>query len=126
MTTTTKRALFIPRTYVEPTLQLHSDGGSWLPNIDLIEGKTHFHVYVDVPSLGAADLKLSRSGARTRVRGERQPPYSVSAGAVELRGERLYGAFELCVRVPDSYEKRWQEGSVDGGVLRLTYKIDDD
>ena len=54
--------------------------------------------------------------------GRREAPRA----AVELRGERLYGAFQMCVRVPDAYEKRWTEGSVERGVLRLTYRIDDD
>ena len=58
------------------------------------------------------------------IRGGRAPPYH-GAGAQELRGERLYGTFSLSVRVPDYYEKRWHEGKLKDGVLKLSYKVDD-
>lgn len=95
----------------------------WLPHVDLCEGSDAFLILVDVPSLSAKDLTISRSGAHTRVKGGRSPPYG--DGAVELRGERLYGSFDLIVRVPEQYEKRWQAGSLEDGVLRLSYRIDD-
>ena len=114
-----------PRAYVEPPLQLLSaGGGDWLPHVDLSEGPRAFVVLVDLPSLAATDLSLSRVGARTRIRGGRRPPYR--EGAEELRGERLYGDFSLTVRVPDMYEKRWHEGKLANGVLRLSYSADDD
>lgn len=88
----------------------------------MTEAHDAFRVLVDLPSLSACDLQLSRSGTCTRVRGERSPPYSKNA--TELRGERLYGRFVLAVRVPDAYETRWQEASLANGVLRLTYRAD--
>ena len=60
---------------------------------------------------------------RTKVRGQRAPPYGDVA--TELRGERLYGAFNLVVRVPDLYEKRWQSGALQNGVLRIRYRADE-
>ena len=117
-------SLLLPRAMIEPTLQLLSESGAWLPHVDLIEGSSAFVVLVDVPSLSAGQIAISRSGSHTRVRGERSPPYG--DGAVELRGERLYGSFRLVVRVPDHYEKRWQTGSLDNGVLRLSYRADEE
>jgi HSP20 family molecular chaperone IbpA len=81
-------------------------------------------VIVDVPSLSSKQLTISRSGACTSVRGGREPPHG--DGATELRGERLYGRFHLLVRVPDQYEKRWSKGTLEHGVLRLSYKADDE
>jgi HSP20 family protein len=112
------------RPLIEPTLQLLSEVGDWLPHVDLCEGRNAFVVVVDVPSLTARDLNISRSGAHTRVRGGRTPPFS--EGAVELRGERLFGRWALSVRVPDTYEKRLSEAKLTDGVLRLTYKADID
>ena len=88
------------------------------------EGADAFTVLVDVPSLSACDLTLSRSGAHTHIRGGRAPPYG--DGATELRGERLYGRFHLVVRVPDEYEKRWRAGDIENGVLRLSYRADEE
>ena len=80
---------------------------------------------VDLPGLRASDLKLSRSGSLTRLAGQRGAPYSPET-AEELRGERPYGAFELSVRVPDRYHKRWHEAALTDGVLRLSYAADAD
>ena len=94
-----------------------------MPHVDLCEGARAYVVLVDLPSLASSDLALSRAGAITRIRGGRRPPFR--QGAEELRGERLYGDFSLSVRVPDLYEKRWHEGKLANGVLRLSYKLDD-
>ena len=104
-------------------MQLLSEGGLWLPQVDLIEGRQFFGVFVDLPSLGPQDVAISRKGAHTSVRGQRAPPYGDVA--TELRGERLYGAFNLVVRVPDLYEKRWQSGALQNGVLRIRYRADE-
>ena len=77
-----------------------------------------------MPSLAASDLQISRSGAHTRIRGGRSPPWRDRTDALELRGERLYGSFSLAVRVPDTYEKKWCAASLVDGVLRLRYRID--
>ena len=112
----------VSRLWAQPTLTLLSEGGEWLPHVDILEGLDAFTVLVDLPSIGSSDLSLTRSGANTRVRSGRRPPYG--EGATELRGERLYGEFALSVRVPDNYEKRWTEGKLQNGVLRLSYRVD--
>jgi len=83
-------------------------------------------VLVDLPALSAADLSISRQGAKTIVRGGRKPPYAPGQAIEEVRTERRYGRFVLTVRVPDMYEKRWQEGKLANGVLRLSYAMDED
>ena len=112
----------------QPTLHLSSENDAWLPHVDLYEGPDAFEVLVDVPSLAPSDLHISRSGSHTRVRGGRSPPYNAGGpgGAVELRGERLYGTFQIALRVPDQYEKRWSTGELGNGVLRLRYRTDED
>ena len=48
---------------------------------------------VDLPALSAADLSISRQGAKTIVRGGRKPPYAPGQAIEEVRTERRYGRF---------------------------------
>ena len=122
--------------FAEPTLQLVADGdcdgkstmgaAEWLPHVDLCEGLGAFTVLVDLPALSATDLAISRQGAKTIVRGGRKPPYPQARVLEEVRTERRFGRFVLTVRVPDTYEKRWQQGKLADGVLRLSYAVDED
>ena len=90
----------------------------------MCEGTDAFVLLVDVPGLQPDDLRLARTGSLTRVSGSRTAP--CVEGTEELRGERPFGSFVLSVRVPDRYHKRWQDGKLTDGVLRLVYAADDD
>mmetsp|Transcript_19748 Transcript_19748/g.50266 ORF Transcript_19748/g.50266 Transcript_19748/m.50266 type:complete len:130 (-) Transcript_19748:213-602(-) len=98
--------------------------GGWIPQVDMCEGADSFILLVDVPGLKQGELRLSRSGSLTKVMGARAPPYKEQDH--ELQGERPYGSFVLSVRVPERYQKRWSEGRLTDGVLRLRYAADND
>jgi len=120
--------LGLPSDFLTPhdelaTLHLSPEGG-WLPHVDLCEGTEAFILLVDLPGLRPEQVKLSRSGSLTKVAGTRAPPHG--DGIEEVCGERPFGSFALSVRVPDRYHKRWREGKLVDGVLRLSYAADTD
>ena len=82
-------------------MQLTSESAAWLPLVDVCEGDDAFVILVDVPSLTPSDLKLSRVGPVTTLKGGRAPPYAevrIRCEVFSLKGGRAPPYAEVRIR----------------------------
>jgi len=120
----TSEGMRLPRTSGDASRLLLSRPNSFEPAIDILRGKT-YTIFMDVPGLTHADIKLSRQNVTTIIKGGRSPPYDELQVRVE-RSERKVGDFTTTFRIPQEYERRWAECSVVNGVLKMSFNPDTD
>lgn len=91
---------------------------SFLPDVDLVETKDDFRVFVSVPGLVEEDIDLSVRDHILTVRGERQPPYDPQRHRKRL-GEWRYGFFERRIRFPQPVRPSAVKATYEAGVLTI-------
>ncbi|KAL1520674.1 hypothetical protein AB1Y20_022243 [Prymnesium parvum] len=106
----------------QPFMRLISQDDAWQPAIDLCCSQTEFVIVADLPGLKVADLKLSRTGACLLIRGSRRRPYADEIDAV--RSECRFGSFEVAVKIPDRYVRKWMSCKLLKGVIRISFPVD--
>jgi HSP20 family molecular chaperone IbpA len=100
---------------------------SFLPHVDIIEENDIYSIVMDIPGLSASDITLSRQNVVTIVQGKRRKPYPDDAERYHvIKNERKYGEFAMSFKIPETYERRWSNFTVESGVLRIDYVKDDD
>jgi HSP20 family protein len=85
---------------------------AWMPPIDFEEDKDAYVVKTELPGMKKEDVKISLSGDRLHIAGERSREKE-EEGKTFHRVERAYGRFERVLTLP---------GEVDGARVKATYK----
>ena len=98
---------------------------SFVPATDVLQEKD-FTIFLDVPGMTSADVKLSRMNVTTIIKGLRSCPYAELQVIKVERQERTYGDFTQAFKIPQEYERRWSSVKVENGVLRIVFTCDAD
>jgi len=85
---------------------------AWMPLVDFEENKNEYLVKVELPGLKKEDVKISLSGDRLHISGERTKEKE-EKGKTFHRVERVYGRFERVLALP---------AEVDGARVKATHK----
>jgi HSP20 family protein len=86
--------------------------GAWMPAVDFEEDKDEFIIKAELPGLKKEDVKVSLSGDRLQITGQRAKEKE-EKGKTFHRIERSYGRFERVLALP---------AEVDAASIKATYK----
>lgn len=94
----------------------------WVPAIDVVEKRDAYVVFADLPAVDAASVDVSFEQNVLTIRGSKRP--AIDAGADgELRvfaAERVSGAFERAVRLPEFVDGDHISAGFADGLLTIT------
>lgn len=95
---------------------------SWVPAMDIAERADHYAIQVDLPGVNPADVELNFEQNVLTLRGTK--PSALDAKTEEEyrlhARERVSGAFERALRLPDSVDADNIEAHFLHGVLSIT------
>ena len=95
-----------------PTSPVQREGIAFLPDIDFVETRDDYRLYIAAPGLVEEDLDITVRDNQLVVRGERAAPYDLGRAHRHL-AEWRYGYFERRIAFPQR---------IDVGTLRATYE----
>ena len=97
-----------------------TQGGSWIPIADIVEGDEALVVTVELPGVAASDLTISTHGGDVILSGEKTRPQVGIPGRSHV-AERAYGRFRrvLDLGVPVNTHKA--EAVLADGTLRIRF-----
>ncbi len=90
----------------------------FLPAADIVVGENDTLLTMDLPGLTTDDLSIEVLDGELVVRGERKRP-ELAENARWALNERLFGAFERRVRLPEGVDADTITASMTDGVLSL-------
>lgn len=96
------------------------EAGRWQPSVDVVETPETVQVLVEVPGLGAADLRVEVRGQEVTVSGKKEPP-TPQAAARYHRMERGHGGFERPIDLPGPVNTHRGTARLAGGVLTVEF-----
>jgi len=94
--------------------------GRWQPSIDVIETSETVQVLVEVPGIGAEDLRVEIEGPNVTVTGRKQPT-TPDPKARFHRVERGRGAFERTIELTGPVNTHRGVARLRGGVLTVEF-----
>lgn len=89
-----------------------TDGGQWLPEVDITEEKDRILVRADLPGMKQEDISVEVSDGVLTIKGERKKETETKEGKT-YRLERSYGSFLRSFTLP---------AGVDASKVNATYK----
>ncbi len=92
--------------------------GVWIPLIDLEETKDDFVVRAEIPGMKKEDVKISLTGDKLRISGERTREKE-EKGKTFHRMERAYGRFERILTIPAEIDASKVKASYKEGLLEV-------
>lgn len=93
--------------------------GGWTPALEVIDGKDKVRILAEIPGLRKEDLELSVEGGVLTLRGEKKEEARTEDDGV-IRSERIYGAFQRALQLPDSVDADRIQAAYRDGVLEIT------
>ena len=95
---------------------------NYLPPVDIIKDNDgSYRVYMDIPGMTRENVKLSRQNVVTIVKGSREPEFTQREMATSVaRQERKHGDFTMTFRIPEEFQRKWDECKVENGVMCIT------
>lgn len=94
----------------------------WIPAVDLIEREEAYLLDVELPGVREADIEIVFEQGKLTVRGTRQTVMN-AAQESESRiyaAERMSGAFERSIRLPNSIDRDEIAAHFESGLLTVT------
>jgi HSP20 family protein len=91
--------------------------GAFAPPTDVYSTEETVFVAVELPGVGADDVKVTVDGRELAVHGRRQ--FGGGEGANYHRLERSYGAFHCAIALPDDADSARRRVKLSGGVLTV-------
>ncbi len=92
--------------------------GSWMPPLDIYEGKDKFVINVELPGIEPGDVDISVEDSTLTIRGERKFYREVDEDSFH-RVERRYGTFARSLSLPQTANADSIEATFDRGVLTV-------
>lgn len=122
LSSTLDRMLTLNRALDEALAANWNNGrSSWVPAMDIAERAEHYTIQVDLPGVNPDDVELAFEQNVLTVRGTK-PSMLDEKTEEEYRlhaRERVAGAFERSLRLPDSVDAEGIEAHFDHGVLTV-------
>jgi HSP20 family protein len=94
-------------------------GGTWMPAVDMLEGKEKLTVNAELPGFKRENLDVSVHENTLSISGERNSDEERKAGEF-YRSERFYGRFHRVIPLPFSVDTGKIEARYHDGVLTIT------
>lgn len=94
------------------------NGGKWLPEVDIVEGKDRIIVKVDLPGLKQEEISVEVEGDALTIKGERKQEVEKKEGQVH-RIERSYGSFLRSFSLPSNIDAAKVNATYKNGVLDI-------
>jgi HSP20 family protein len=94
----------------------------WVPAIDVVEKKDAYVMYADLPGVDGSMVDISFEQNILTIRGTKQSSFDTTKQG-ELRvyaAERVHGAFERSIRLPEFVDGERIAADFDHGVLTVT------
>jgi HSP20 family protein len=98
------------------------DGGSWAPQIDVVERDNRLVTKVDLPGLKKEDVKVEVTDGHLAISGERKSESEEEKGNV-YRCERSYGSFYRAVPLPEGAKLEDVKATFADGVLEVSVPL---
>jgi HSP20 family protein len=93
--------------------------GSWLPAVDVLEGKDKLTVKAELPGFKREDLDVSVHENNLIISGERKSDEERKEGEF-YRSERFYGRFHRSISLPYAVDTGKIEARYRDGILTVT------
>ncbi len=94
-------------------------GGSFEPDIDIKEDKTHYTIIMDLPGMDKDKINIEIKNKMLKVSGEREAVLEENKGDKFFRQERSYGHFSRVVSLPDNIKEDEISADYKNGVLTI-------
>jgi HSP20 family protein len=91
---------------------------TWLPALEVTEGKESFLVALELPSVKSAEVKVTIEDDVLTVSGERK--YEAGTDTTLRLSERSYGKFERSVQLPAPVQADQVKAASKDGILTIT------
>lgn len=102
------------------TNKLLSDGGTFVPKVDVAEDEKNIMLHVELPGMSKEEVTVTIGDDRTLViKGEKKRE-TKSEGTNYLRIERGYGSFMRSFSLPDYANADSVSATFENGVLTVT------
>ena len=90
-----------------------------IPELDVHDNGKQLTIDVDLPGVNEKDVTVSMANGMLTIKGEKKSDYEEKQENYYL-SERNYGAFERCLRLPETLDEDKVEARFDKGVLKIT------
>jgi HSP20 family protein len=91
---------------------------SWLPPVDVFEGKESLKIVAELPGMKAEDVKISLENRTLTLRGEKKQVAEEATEKVH-RYERAYGTFERTFTLPSTVNPEQIQATYADGLLTI-------
>jgi HSP20 family protein len=95
-------------------------GGTWMPNVDILEAADCLWVKIELPGVSASEVKLSVHGGNIVIEGEKPRPTWPSDSAVPI-AERAFGPFRRVIHLGVPVNTRLAKAVLNQGLLRISF-----
>ena len=93
----------------------------WVPAIDVIEKKDAYVMYAELPGVDASAVDVSFEQNILTIRGAKNPTFDAKQGELRIyAAERVHGAFERTIRLPEFVDGEKITAEFTNGVLTIT------
>jgi HSP20 family protein len=91
----------------------------WRPQVDIVEGKDEYRLYLDLPGIDPAQIDITEEKNMLTVEARRDP-VELRDGECQSRNERRHGVFRRQFTLPDDADIDAISAESKHGVLVLT------
>lgn len=91
---------------------------TWLPAVEVSEGREQFLITVDLPGVDPDNVKVAIEDDVLTIAGERK--FAATEGSEVRLSERAYGQFQRAVRLPSPVQINNVTASSKHGILTIT------
>jgi HSP20 family protein len=98
------------------------DARVWVPAVDVVEKKDAYVMYAELPGVDASQVDISFEQNVLTIRGTKSSSLDASKQG-ELRvyaSERVFGAFERSIRLPEFVDGEQIGAAFENGLLTIT------
>jgi HSP20 family protein len=93
----------------------------WVPAIDVIEKKDAYVMYAELPGVDGSAVDISFEQNILTIRGAKNPAFDAKQGELRIyAAERVHGAFERSIRLPEFVDGEKITAEFTSGVLTIT------
>jgi HSP20 family protein len=94
----------------------------WVPALDIVEKKDAYIIVADLPGVHQSEVDLSFEQNVLTIRGQKRPSFDPSrdGGLRVYTAERIAGAFERAIRLPDFVDSDKISAELRDGLLTVT------
>ena len=96
------------------------EGGSWVPNADIIDSRETLVVKVELPGVPAEQLEVHVTSGNIVIRGEKGRP-ELPSGVEFRQAERTFGPFRRVIQLGLPVNTRQATATLKNGLLRICF-----